>query len=600
MSMDVLGAMAAGEAVGRVARLLGAGERVSLSGAAGSSTVLLAGAVARGTGRPVLLMLAHGDEAEAAVEELSALGAQAVLLPALEVLPGESGVSVEQAAARLRAVRAAVAWRGGSDRARVLVTTIQALMQGVPPLSEVETSLRAVRAGERLDPAALAAWLTEHGYTRVEVVSEVGEFAVRGGIVDVFPPGDPFGSEAEGSLPGGLAMAGGGVPVRLDMLGDVVERVSEIDVETMGSDRAVAGVHLAPAQWGDGAAPSRGPAAAGGGAGLLLPAVLPEGFVAVLSELSELTEQGRGYYERVIEAGSVHGPPAVFAQVQRRCAVVEVSALGASVGGGVRVPVSPAPGLAEDSARAVAELCELATSAPGQAPLDVVVVCQNEGERSRLVEMVAAAGPVPPARLTAAVGFLRAGLVWHEPLGVRGGALGPVPAGQSPESAPALLLVPLAEVLHRYTVRGALRWAASRGGGGGCGWWWRRRPAARRARDGHIFRCRARRLCGARRARHRPVPGPEGAASKAGGAERREPAARPRHGLGAAGGPRAGRVGGSRRGAGVPDAGVRRRDAGARAGGEHRPGAEVRRGAGVAAAVERGRRPVEEAERAGP
>ncbi|MBA4119965.1 MAG: transcription-repair coupling factor [Isosphaera sp.] len=469
MSMDVLGAMAAGEAVGRVARLLGAGERVSLSGAAGSSTVLVAGAVARGTGRPVLLMLAHGDEAEAAVEELSALGAQAVLLPALEVLPGESGVSVEQAAARLRAVRAAVAWRGGSDRARVLVTTIQALMQGVPPLSEVETSLRAVRAGERLDPAALAAWLTEHGYTRVEVVSEVGEFAVRGGIVDVFPPGDPFGSEAEGSLPGGLAMAGGGVPVRLDMLGDVVERVSEIDVETMGSDRAVAGVHLAPAQWGDGAAPSRGPAAAGGGAGLLLPAVLPEGFVAVLSELSELTEQGRGYYERVIEAGSVHGPPAVFAQVQRRCAVVEVSALGGGVGGGVRVPVSPAPGLAEDSARAVAELCELATSAPGQAPLDVVVVCQNEGERSRLVEMVAAAGPVPPARLTAAVGFLRAGLVWHEPLGVRGGALGPVPAGQSPESAPALLLVPLAEVLHRYTVRGALRWAASRGGGGGVG-----------------------------------------------------------------------------------------------------------------------------------
>src|SRR6185503_12374573 len=77
--------------------------------------------------------------------------------------------------------------------------------------------LRALRVGDRIDSTQLAAWLSEAGYTRVEMIDAAGEFAIRGGIIDIFPPG--------------------GVPARIDLFGDEIENLREIDLGTMGSDR---------------------------------------------------------------------------------------------------------------------------------------------------------------------------------------------------------------------------------------------------------------------------------------------------------------------------------------------------------------------------
>src|SRR3546814_10832984 len=64
----------------------------------------------------------------------------------------------------------------------------------------------AVKMGDRLDLDALTAFLTRNGYARTETVMEPGEYAVRGGIVDIFPPGNDE-------------------PVRLDLLGDEVDGI---------------------------------------------------------------------------------------------------------------------------------------------------------------------------------------------------------------------------------------------------------------------------------------------------------------------------------------------------------------------------------------
>ena len=71
----------------------------------------------------------------------------------------------------------------------VLLTTVNACLQRVPARTVFAESGFAVRVGEALDQASLIAYLEGEGYGRTETVMEPGEFAVRGGILDVYPPG---------------------------------------------------------------------------------------------------------------------------------------------------------------------------------------------------------------------------------------------------------------------------------------------------------------------------------------------------------------------------------------------------------------------------
>lgn len=99
------------------------------------------------------------------------------------------------------------------DRApvpRVVLTTVSALLQRVPPPEAFSAASMAVAPGDRVDRDRLAAFLVAAGYVSSDTVREPGEYAVRGGIVDIFPTG-----RAE--------------PVRLDFFGDDVDSIRTFD-----------------------------------------------------------------------------------------------------------------------------------------------------------------------------------------------------------------------------------------------------------------------------------------------------------------------------------------------------------------------------------
>ncbi len=77
-----------------IARLAEEGGSASVRGVAGSSTIVLTASLRRRLRRPMLLLVAHLDEAEEAAYELKVLVVPARIFPALEVLPGETGVSI--------------------------------------------------------------------------------------------------------------------------------------------------------------------------------------------------------------------------------------------------------------------------------------------------------------------------------------------------------------------------------------------------------------------------------------------------------------------------------------------------------------------------
>jgi transcription-repair coupling factor (superfamily II helicase) len=96
---------------------------------------------------------------------------------------------------------------------RVVLTTVSALVQRVPPRDIFAGATLKAAAGESLDPDTMVDFLVGKGYGRSETVMEPGEFAVRGGIIDVFSPGI-----AE--------------PLRFDFFGDVLDGIRTFDPTT--------------------------------------------------------------------------------------------------------------------------------------------------------------------------------------------------------------------------------------------------------------------------------------------------------------------------------------------------------------------------------
>src|SRR5215469_6154675 len=101
----------------------------------------------------------------------------------------------------------------GSDRPLIVLTTVNAITQRVPSRDTVAAQALSVAPGNVVPMDSIVAWLEHNGYSRSSTVREPGEYAVRGGILDLFP-------------------AGLDQPVRFDFFGDSLESIRSFDAET--------------------------------------------------------------------------------------------------------------------------------------------------------------------------------------------------------------------------------------------------------------------------------------------------------------------------------------------------------------------------------
>jgi transcription-repair coupling factor (superfamily II helicase) len=176
---------------------------------------------------PFVVAVATSTDAERIAHDLRAwLGPDEVdLFPAWETLPFERvSPSVETMGRRLR-----VMWRlrDPSRMPRVLVAPVRALVQRLGPHVEDVEPIIVTTGQSGLDPVDLVSRLVAAGYRREVQVENRGEVAVRGSIVDVFP------STADR-------------PVRIDLWGDEVDRLTEFSVSDQRATDPVACVELFP------------------------------------------------------------------------------------------------------------------------------------------------------------------------------------------------------------------------------------------------------------------------------------------------------------------------------------------------------------------
>ncbi len=182
--------------------------------------VVLAG-TARRIGGPVLAVVPGEREAEELAEDAALFG-PARYLPAWETLPFEH-VSPSVATMADRAVaRHALA----SDDPVVVVASVRSAMQRVSPTPVAPLTLR--RGGQATPFDAVVKQLVALGYERTDRVERHGEFAVRGGIIDVYPV------QAQ-------------LPVRMDFFGDELEEIRPFSIATQRSEGMVDAVDVYPA-----------------------------------------------------------------------------------------------------------------------------------------------------------------------------------------------------------------------------------------------------------------------------------------------------------------------------------------------------------------
>lgn len=147
--------------------------------------------------------------------------------PAWDCLPYDRVSPHAAVMAQRMMTLARLATTRGHESASILLTTVNAALQRVPPRDRVSGQSLSAAPGNVLGMDHVVSWLELNGYLRASTVREPGEYAVRGGILDLFPPGMED-------------------PVRLDFFGDTLETIRAFDPETQRTQYDMRALNLVP------------------------------------------------------------------------------------------------------------------------------------------------------------------------------------------------------------------------------------------------------------------------------------------------------------------------------------------------------------------
>ena len=197
---------------------------IAVSGLSGVHRAQLTAAVRHKTQRPLLIVCADENEANRMAGDLhELLGEDVSLLFAREwQLRDRVFASHGWEQQRIGSLCSLAA-----GKAPILVATVDGLMQRTLPPDALRGAVTDISLGDRFDLNALSKKLVESGYTRAETVEGVGQFALRGGILDVWSP---------------LS-----APVRVEFFDDEVDAMGEFDVTTQRRTQNVKSLTVLPA-----------------------------------------------------------------------------------------------------------------------------------------------------------------------------------------------------------------------------------------------------------------------------------------------------------------------------------------------------------------
>ncbi|HET6250924.1 MAG TPA: transcription-repair coupling factor [Tepidisphaeraceae bacterium] len=389
---DTIGRLVAARPLQNLARTLADAGAATASGMWGSSVAAVVASLRAELRRPIVVVCGHLDEADDLADDIGLFsGARPDVLAALELGGNLGKLSDEQVANRMTLISR---YAAGVAADAMLVAPAQALMQSIPSRKQLGQLMLNLKPGTDLEPEKLIVWLSEHGYNRLEQVEVPGDFAVRGGIIDIYLPGDFENSQDEV-----------GLTARIDFFGDQIESIKRFDLDSMGSLDAMQSLRIIDIK---GQLPDTGESVS-------LFNYMPAETIVVLWAPLEIAEQARAYLDRLPEQKGIYPLSALLRQIGQftRLELSQfdqgTTAIDSLIGGKevpqVRLPIRSLQRFETEAKKAIGELAELTTTH------EVTVFCENAGEAQRFGELLEQAEAGLSKRVHIPIGYLHRGFV---------------------------------------------------------------------------------------------------------------------------------------------------------------------------------------------
>jgi transcription-repair coupling factor (superfamily II helicase) len=361
------GRLEAAEGFDSVVASLLAGHGATLDGVRGSASALAAAALVPHCPASLVVVCPHPGDIDDFCEELRLFSSEPIeKFPAWEALPSEASPVDEVVGDRLRVLKLLAAPRGP----RLIVSSIQSLLQPVPEPDDLRAQTRKLAAGETVDIDELLKWLASRGYQSTTAVQLPGEFSLRGGILDVFAP-DWFD------------------PVRLEFFGDQIESLRRFEVSSQRSLEVLPAIEIT--------------ALDSGGAHAHFAAHLRANSWFLLIEPGELEEEARHYLNRLDRPAGFHSVSDALRAVYKFPSITASSLSAASMETTCRLRIESVERFSGDIGKVRGELD---SAGVGQ---NVYLICQTAAECQRLEQVFADTQLARAGRLHAVVGRLRSG-----------------------------------------------------------------------------------------------------------------------------------------------------------------------------------------------
>ena len=235
---DLFADIATTPAVQELLRRVGQGGALSCTGICTSAQPFLAALIQRTfPARPIVIVTDNLKAQESAQQDLQTWLSQLpspnfhlLFYPAWEILPHEGKLPPADVISDRLETLLALSDKSaiGNRQSSIIVTSVTALLQKTFASDELAGRTRILTRGDHANPLDLVEWLEEQGYEPEAQVTQKGEIAMRGGIVDIFPLTSPW-------------------PVRLEFFGDELESLRYFDPLTQISREEIKGVTLPPA-----------------------------------------------------------------------------------------------------------------------------------------------------------------------------------------------------------------------------------------------------------------------------------------------------------------------------------------------------------------
>jgi transcription-repair coupling factor (superfamily II helicase) len=349
------------------------GHAATLDGVWGSSCALAAAALAAHAPATLLVVCPQIDQVDELIDDLALFTRlEPVRFPAAESFDRE--VRDEVFGQRLHLLKMLETLLDKPAVApvapKLVVTSIQSLLQPVPSRETLARQTRTLRVGDTMAVGDLAKWLVENDFFNTPAVDLPGEFSVRGGIIDIFAP------DWDG-------------PVRVEFFGDEIESIRPFEISTQRSLESLDAVEVTIL--------SRSAADQAH-----LADYLPPRSWFMLLEPPELEHQGRQYLERV-EQPSFHTVSDVLQRAFHFPSVTASAVAAGSLETTGRLKIESVERFSGDINRVRDELDEAGS---GQ---EVFVICQTEAEVRRLREIFGVTQAAQQNRLHFPVGSLQSG-----------------------------------------------------------------------------------------------------------------------------------------------------------------------------------------------